>query len=312
MFRAAILLLAWFAFMIAAVAVSARFVPVVNHAVLELSALSPYLISAMGLLVLPVLFTPWKWASVPTFVLVVVMVAFRFTLGPGSGSHPHDVPVRVLTANVFEGAADPDALIAAARNHADILVLQELTPELAASLSVLNPEFPYHSVAARPYAAGVGIWSRYPISTSSRNPNYVLGMITASIRVPGASADVTVVTVHLVGPWPQPIDGWRKEIAQLPETLRATVAASRGAVIVAGDLNATVDMRPFRQLLTDGFATARGAGLVRTWPGNSAMPPFLGIDHILTRNAVATDLKSVRVPGSDHLGLSATVHVPSG
>lgn len=310
--RAAVPLLTWFTFLIAAVSLAARFVPVVNHAVLFLAAFSPYLSLLAGVLALPVLFTSWRWAAVPTLVLVAVMALLRSL--PGSGSHAvgaADVPVRILTANVFEGAADPAALIATARERVDVLVLQELTPELAQSLGALDSEFPFRAVQARPHAAGVGIWSRYPIATTNRNPNFELGMVTASLRVPGASSEVTVSTVHLVGPSPQLIDGWRDEIARLSQIMTAAADANgTGAVIVAGDLNATADMQPFRRLLTNGFADAGVARFLRTWPANSSVPPLLGIDHILTHNSATTDVQTVRIPGSDHLGLSATVHIP--
>jgi endonuclease/exonuclease/phosphatase (EEP) superfamily protein YafD len=83
-------------------------------------------------------------------------------------------------------------------------------------------------------------------------------------------------------------------------------------VIVAGDFNATVDMKPFRRLLHNGFRDAAeqsGAGLVATYPADSAIPPLIGIDHILTFNSTARDARSVRIPGSDHLGVMAYVDV---
>jgi len=93
-------------------------------------------------------------------------------------------------------------------------------------------------VDAHHNAAGVGIWSRYQIVRSSRIPGYALGAVSADILVPDAAGDVIVVTTHLVGPWPQPIDGWRHEIAKFSDTFSDTmesVAASAGtaAVIVA-------------------------------------------------------------------------------
>lgn len=86
-------------------------------------------------------------------------------------------------------------------------------------------------------------------------------------------------------------------------------------MIVAGDFNATVDMRPFRDLLGAGYRDAAeqsGAGLTRSFPADSALPPLIGIDHILTRNSTATAARTVRIDGSDHLGLIATVHLRSG
>ena len=194
-------------------------------------------------------------------------------------------------------------------------MFQELTPELAGSLNRegLDKDFPYRVVDAQPVAAGVGIWSRYPIVRSIRIPGYTLGAMRADIRVQGAAHDVVALTTHLTGNWPQSIDRWRAEIATFADTMSTTAAhAGEGAAIVAGDFNATFDMQPFRRLLRDGFRDAAeqsGAGLTPSVPAGMPLPPLLGIDRILTLNSSASNVRTVRIPGSDHLGLSATVHL---
>lgn len=312
--RTAVLLIAWFAFLVAAVALAARFFPVVNHAVLIVAALAPYLTIGAAALSTAALLMARSWWAAAAAVLVVVAVAVQVPLFVSSSKTPPDaVAVRVLTVNLQMGAAQPEPLVAIARDRADVLVVQELTPEIADRLAAVESELPYRAVDARPSAAGVGIWSRYPVQRYSRDPGYALGMLTASLQVPGVARDVTVVAAHVVGPWPQPIDGWRTEMATLPKTLaRLAKTAGEGAVIVAGDLNATADMLPFRRLLTAGFgdtAEQTGAGLAGTYPAKGSTPPLIRIDHILIRNAAATDLTTVRVPGTDHLGVAATVHI---
>jgi endonuclease/exonuclease/phosphatase (EEP) superfamily protein YafD len=96
----------------------------------------------------------------------------------------------------------------------------------------------------------------------------------------------------------------------LDELVRARPAAP---VLVGGDFNATWDNEQFRDLLTDGFhdaAAQAGAGIVRTYPSNAWHPPVIGIDHVLTRHAVATSLHTVRLERSDHLAVVARVSVP--
>lgn len=318
MFKAAIYLLAWFAFLIASVSFAARFAPVANHAILMLAALSPYLAIVAGLAALWLLLAQRTWLAIGPAILVAAVVATQMPLFIGSGRPAaNSVAIRVLTVNAHDGAADPEALVAAAREHADLVVVQELSPDLAAAVSRLGleSEFPHTAIDAQPHAVGIGLWSRYPISQPSRDSRYELGVVTASLKVPGVSSDTVVAAVHLVGPWPQPIDGWRAEIAKLPDTLRALAKeAGSGAVVIAGDFNATLDMQPFRRLLRDGFRDAAdqsGAGLVRTFAADRAVPPLLGIDHVLTFNSSAGDLRTVRIPGSDHLGLTATISLPT-
>jgi endonuclease/exonuclease/phosphatase (EEP) superfamily protein YafD len=163
-------------------------------------------------------------------------------------------------------------------------------------------------------ASGIGIWSRHPIVNSGRIDGYALPMVGSRIRFPGVRVDATVLSVHLAAPWPMPIGDWAGDIRRFPDTLREVGAtAGAGAVIVAGDFNATADMAPFRRLLDEGYgdaATDAGAGLARTYPGGRLWPPVLGIDHILTKNASPAAASTVEMPGSDHRGLLATLRVP--
>jgi endonuclease/exonuclease/phosphatase (EEP) superfamily protein YafD len=72
-------------------------------------------------------------------------------------------------------------------------------------------------------------------------------------------------------------------------------------------------MRQFRDLLTNGYRDAveqTGAGFAPTFPSNRWYPPVITIDHILTRNASASPVGTIEVPGSDHRALLATVRVP--
>ena len=316
MIRTALSLLTWFAFLVAALALLARFVPVVDHTILIISALSPYLLLGAGIPAVLLLLSRRSWWAVSVAVMLAAGAAFavlpRFAAsGPAA---PEGVPIRVLTANLWEGSADPRALIAMARERTDLVVVQELTPECAHDLSGLESEFPYRAVDPRAGAAGAGIWSRYPIVGSRRDSGYQLSMLSATLRVPGAASDTLVLAAHIVGPWPNPIDDWRREMTRLPDTLRtAAEVADPGTVIAAGDFNATVDMQPFRGLLRGGFRDAgqqSGAGLAPTFPANRSVPPLIGIDHILTYNGTASDFDTVRIPGSDHLGVIATIHVP--
>ena len=286
-----------------------------NHPILLIAAFAPYLAIAAAVLAVPLLFTRHRLIATAALGLAVAVLAWQVPLYIGSGRPPADtIGIRVLTANLRDGSANAQALAALSRNT-DLLIVQELSPELADDLAVLESEFPYRVLDPRPHAAGAGVFSRYPIVRSSRDDGYVLGLLTLTVRPPGSASDVTVLNVHLAGPYPQPIDRWRQEIAALRTTMSEEPnGTGREAVIVAGDFNASLDMRPFRQLLRDGFTEARehsGAGLLPTFPADRMWPPLVGIDHILTLNAATTDVRTERIPGTDHLGLRATVHVPA-
>jgi endonuclease/exonuclease/phosphatase (EEP) superfamily protein YafD len=311
-------LLAWFAFVIALVSLLVRYAPIDNHFILVTAAISPYLNWAAAVAAVLLVIAGQRWLAAAALLLLLVGIAVRSpVLLADSQPTGSTVPLRILTANLHNGTADPKAVAVADHEHADILVVQELPPSLADSLGQegLASEFPYTVLLPRPHAAGVGIWSRFPIVQTSTITRYQLGAVTATVRMPGAASDVVIATIHLAGPWPQPLDRWRSEIDRLPETLRQLVgAAGPGAVIVAGDFNATEDFRPFRRLLDAGFKDARGravSGMDRTYPADSVVPPIIGIDHILTYNSWARDTHTVLIAGSDHRGLGATIHIPA-
>ena len=82
--------------------------------------------------------------------------------------------VRFMSANLRYGHADPDAVVKLARERADVLAVQELTPEEANRLSAagLDREFPHRALQPREGPAGVGIWSRYPIAGSTPSDGF--------------------------------------------------------------------------------------------------------------------------------------------
>ncbi len=290
--------------------------PVTNHIILRWAALSPYLMGGTAVAAVLLLFTRRWWAAGAAAILTGVVVFVELPLFLGDQVPPNSVPVRVLTANLREGKANSRALVAIARTRADILIFEELTPGLVTALvhDGLTADFPYRVTDAQPGAGGVGIWSRYPVTGSSLIAGYELGVLSADIRAPGTADDLAVLAAHLAGPWPQPIDDWRDEIARLPATMGEIAAkVGNGAVIIGGDFNATFDMAPFRRLLRNGFRDAAeqsGSGFTPSFSAESWTPPLIGIDHILTYNSAAGSVETVRIPGSDHLGLIATVYVP--
>ncbi|TQR85355.1 endonuclease/exonuclease/phosphatase family protein [Mycobacterium hodleri] len=252
-------------------------------------------------------------AALLTAVLAALQVPWFLSATPD----PSSVAVRTMTVNMLYGLAEPDALTRAAAQDADVVLVQELTPDAARGLSAagIAKTFPYQALDARPVSAGVGIYSRYPITDSTRIGGYKLAMVSAQVRIPRVSQDVSLLTVHLDAPWPRPIIGWQKDIAKFPGTLDDVAAdAANGTVIVGGDFNSTFDMLPFRALLTNGYADAArqaGSGRNFTYPANKPFPPVLGIDHVLTRNATAVSTATVELPGTDHRALLATVMVPT-
>ena len=125
----------------------------------------------------------------------------------------------------------------------------------------------------------------------------------------------TVAVTHLSVPTPDPLRGWRDDLARLPETLLKIAESGQGPVIVGGDLNATPDNLEFRRLLRNGYhdaAAQAGAGLTRTYRADARLLPALfAIDHILTHDCTASAVRTLSVAGTDHRALVADIELPT-
>jgi endonuclease/exonuclease/phosphatase (EEP) superfamily protein YafD len=305
------------ALVVAGCAFASRYVSITNHATLITAALSPYLMLCAPVSAALLLWGRHWIPAIAAVGLTMAMLAVQLPLYRGSdAARTADVGLRVMSANLREGRADSSHLVRSAREQADVIAFQELTPQEADRLSEagLDATFPYRWLEARGGPGGVGMWSRFPIDAPRRIGGYTFAFLTAQIRITGVSIDPTVVVAHIAGPWPRPIDDWRRDLNRLPDTMsEISEQAGAGAVIVAADLNSTTDMRPFRALLRNGYRDAAeqsGAGIKPTFPADSRLPPFVAIDHVLTRNCTATSLRALKIPGSDHRGLVVTIAIP--
>jgi endonuclease/exonuclease/phosphatase (EEP) superfamily protein YafD len=228
------------------------------------------------------------------------------------------VELRVLSSNLRKGQADALSFVGLADREADVIAVSELTSDavLRYSRAGIDEQFPYSVLIPATGSEGVGLWSRYPLITvqSKRDWNT---FAAAKIQIPGVRYNPLVVSLHATSPLAHDVDSfgaWRRTI----EATRARLenfaqVAGPVAVIVAGDFNSTPDMSQFRDLLTNGYRDAvdqTGSGFAPTFPSNTAFPPLLTIDHVLTRHAAASSVWTVDVPGSDHRGLIATIQVP--
>ena len=302
-------------------ALLARTVSLTNLAALVLAASFPYVpVTALCALILSAL-CRMKWLSVAGVILLTVSVAIQVPwhdIARSSSAGPPGTDVRVLSSNIQKGEADTASFIGLAVDSADIITVSELTAEAVTRFQEagIRKTFPYSILVPRPGAGGMGLWSRYPLMALPTS-NYGNNFIAARMRVPGVRYNPLVASVHLMSPlaggadtfdeWNHRITAARSEFADYAQT------AGPAAVIIAGDFNATPDMRQFRDLLDVGYRDAvnqTGAGFSPTYSPHPAIPPLITIDHVLTRNSTAQSIRAVDIPRSDHRALLATIEVP--
>ena len=117
------------AFGVATAGLASRYLPIGNEGLLVVAAASPYLAVA-GLVAMILFVGARRWVlTILAAVLCLVLVGIQLPryIGPEKTSVP-GVAVRVVTANLGLGEADPLPVVTLARESADVLVLQEMTP----------------------------------------------------------------------------------------------------------------------------------------------------------------------------------------
>ena len=235
------------------------------------------------------------------------------------------VSVRVMTCNVYKGAASAEDIVEAVREqHVQVLALQETTVGFVEQLEAagIDELLPHSERSSSDGVYGNGVWSAYPLadvasddigSSASAMP---AGTISLT-RPGGEKTSLRVVSVHTCSPGPGYWGLWRRSIEELGVVRERAASDPDTSYALLGDFNATYDHAPFREMLGEGSAGGpalhdaaheAGQGIVATWPANAIVPPACGIDHIVTSDGVAArDLQTLAIPGSDHTALLATL-----
>ena len=228
------------------------------------------------------------------------------------GSHASGEPdLTVMSANLRFGRGDTDEIVRLAeREDAEVVVLQEVTPEALDRLAALRRDRPYTAGRAFQGARGTVVLSAYPLEQVSQLKIY---QGTWVMHVDGPEP-FWLIAVHTAQPagWP---DVWRSDHRSLAWNTTLTKRKG-GPLVMAGDFNATLDHGPMRTLLGLGLADAArqaNAGWQPTWPSGPhhgrSVPYRLGgvaIDHVLVSKDFSTISTSTHhVDGSDHRALIA-------
>ncbi|WP_092375260.1 endonuclease/exonuclease/phosphatase family protein [Micromonospora phaseoli] len=257
----------------------------------------------------------------PAIVAAVTTVALLAVVAPRALPAPQPPAagpaVRVLTANLLAGAADPRVVVDLVRTEqVDVLVVQEFTPAAEAELDRLGLAglMPYRQLNPVVGTPGSGLYSRHPISDGGIRQlrgGWSFTQAYATVAVPGAPS-VRVESAHPAAPYAvDQVKWWRADLAAQPGA-----TPDGGLSILAGDFNATLDHGPLRALIDTGYTDAAasvGAGLTGTWGPYDGDPiPPVVIDHVLVDRRVAVRAVAVHpLPGSDHRMVLAELRLPA-
>ena len=305
----ALLGLAWVVVSIAVHATTVVRVTVLAQSLLPIIFLPVWIVAVLAL---------WrrKWLFAGGCITLVAAQLVLVAPAVGSDALPrwavHAPAITIESANVWDENQRPNA--AARRlveSHADVLVLVEVANSMQRALerAGINRSYPHQLKAvASQNGTNDGIYSRLPLTQKTLIHDVLNELPAATVTRGGRS--LRIIAVHIDGP----LHGrtqWQAELSDLTAVTRA----QSGPLAIIGDFNATRWNPPFRDLLAAHLTDAhesRGQGLSRSWPvlgsAFSTFGPLMRLDHALTNSgAVATRVRDLEIPGSDHLGFEVRI-----
>lgn len=309
--RRAVMALCWVAVAVAGALWVGRQVGVTSEWGVTALAITPYSVVAAAVAVLVLIAGGARRSAVPAVILLAVTASVQIGLYIPAHRVAEAPLATVMTANLLHGLADPDALLSTVDDHGvGVLAVQELTPEAVATLTAsgIDRPLPYHVLVPGALGAGVGIWSRYPLTQPSTLTGFGFAPVRATLNIGDRS--VTVVSFHSKAPlYNGGTEQWAADLDRLAELVPTLPTPA----VIAGDFNATRDHRQFRDLLAGGYTDAAsdaGAGILPTFPADVPVGPVAGIDHVLVSgDLLGVDAQSMTQPGSDHRAVIASIAV---
>jgi len=246
-----------------------------------------------------------RWAAAAGLVAVGnLAVIAPLDFGPPQRPVAHSW--RLLQLNVHTGHREPQRVLAYLRKvDADIVVLEEVNADWLLRLEPFLAAYPHRFVEPEEDNFGLVVASRVPVTSGAVE-------WIGEVQVPSVIAELDCAgqPLHLVATHPLPPIGTlytrlrNDQLARLAER----IAAMRGPVLLAGDLNATSWSAAFRRLVAKtGLRDSRlGFGVQPSWPA-FCPPLWVAIDHVLaTPEVVVLDRQVGPSVGSDHLPVLVT------
>lgn len=260
-----------------------------------------YLVAAVVLAVLLMAMRSRRWAAAMLVVAAINAVPVypwyvreaRASAEPGHG-------VTLLLANVYSGNSGMQQLTElAVAEGADMVFLQELTPQHSRELAGLRKTLQYSLNIPRADNFGIAVLSRFPFQSARVVESPPLGFPTLVVTVLIAETPATFVTTHPVPPLGGPM--FESRNAQL-QSIVELINGVEGPRVLIGDLNTTMWGHHYDELIRQtGLTNARyGFGVLPTWP---LRLPFaaIPIDHCLVSEEFSvSDARTGPDIGSDH------------
>lgn len=253
----------------------------------------------------------WALLFVSGALLNTLLLTPRL-LPPAEASATADEPrLRLLLANVrAENRAIARIQAMIDDSAADLVVLLEVTPELAAHLESWAGRYPYRQTMPRNDYFGIALLSRLPFQKAEVVTLSAAGLPSIIAELGDGKQRFTLIGTHPLPPVSAAAAADRNaQFAALAMRARQT----HTPLVLAGDLNTSPWSPWFARLLRDSGLrdSADGRGLHSSWPAGWPLL-WIPIDHVLVSTDIRIqDRRTGADFGSDHYPVIVDFQVAS-
>lgn len=220
------------------------------------------------------------------------------------------IEVSVLDMNLFFRNRDFTRVINQVNECSpDVMILEELTPELLTGLQPVLKKYPYQLYHLREDPFGIGIFSKYKLTKKDDNPLHMQMNFVIRAEASVQGTPLTITAVHTLPPLQSVYWSYDQDLCNKLSQYNQTVGKN---ALLAGDLNATPWSALFHRIQqsADYKDSERGFGLQCSWPTDCAVL-MVPIDHILvSKNITVMNRRLLANVSSDHRPVFATLAIP--
>ena len=190
-------------------------------------------------------------------------------------------PARAMLMNLRAANGNTKKVLGAIQTaDPDLLLLEEVTPEWAAELSILN--YPYRVTKSQEGGFGILLLSKHPLSHTNVVFVGTAGVPTLVADVHLPQGEISVIGTHPVPPINSEFSKHRNnQLAALP----GLVLEQKRPVLLMGDLNVSPWSAHFGRLLKESGLknSMKGFGFQPSWPSRNRflrIPLEIGRAHV--------------------------------
>lgn len=202
----------------------------------------------------------------PIFIIPYVIYTESGYFYFGENNKNEQANFKIISANIYSQNNEYKSLEEYLKKEkADVIILDELTPNWQKNIDFIRKEYPYYKEESRTNNFGIGMYSKIPLDTVITK-NYIdeeHPSLIGKLKVNGK--EVVILATHPVPPLPNQVR-FEKRNKQYKLMKEEIDQMKEENIILIGDLNSTVYSPNFKLVQSDKLKDARtGFGFQNSW-----------------------------------------------